>query len=432
MQDLASRLQQRLTPIKAQLKVIPGLQEMFETCYLNTITTTVHPQDNGGVYVITGDIPAMWLRDSTAQVMHYLRFHEEEGVPAMVEGLLKQQAACINHDPYANAFNEKPLDQDNGDRPRPSPLVWEQKYEIDSLCYPIWLAKHWFRLTGRLDWLDEAFHQAMVSIVTVFETEQRHDSQSRYFFLRKNCPAQDTLSHAGHGAPTAYTGMTWSGFRPSDDACVYGYLVPSNYFAASILGDLAFFASQLMDRALADRALALKEQIELGLACYARVEDPDLGQVLSYETDGQGNYVLMDDANVPSLLSLPYLGAMDREDPLYQRTRRFVLSHKNPYFAQGKYAKGIGSPHTPPGYIWHIALCVQGMTAGTVEEQAQVLQMLLSTHAGTGLMHEGFDPDDPARFTRSWFAWANSMFAEYVYRLYEAGSLPEILKQIKA
>lgn len=283
-----------------------------------------------------------------------------------------------------------------------------------------------------MDWLDDGFHRAMENIVTVFETEQYHDSRSRYFFLRKDCPAQDTLSHHGHGAPTAYTGMTWSGFRPSDDACVYGYLVPSNYFAAAILDDLAAFARYAGDPALSQRALTLKQQIELGLECYARVEDDDLGQVLCYETDGQGSYVMMDDANVPSLLSLPYLGAIDMHDPLYQRTRQFILSKKNPYYAEGAFARGIGSPHTPPGYIWHIALCVQGMTTDDTQEQEALLRMLLNTHAGTGFMHEGFDPDDPKQFTRSWFAWANSMFAEYVYRLYEAGTLADMLHNIKA
>lgn len=422
-------LRAKLGAIKQQLAAVPGLPEMFEQCFLNTVETTVKVHEDGNVFVITGDIPAMWLRDSSAQVMHYLRFHKEPQVQQLVEGLLKQQVACILHDPYANAFNEYPLDQDNGDRPRVSPLVWEQKYEIDSLCYPIWLAAHWYERSGRMDWLDADFHRAMEEIVTLFEREQRHDSQSRYFFLRKDCPAQDTLSHAGHGAPTAYTGMTWSGFRPSDDACVYGYLVPSNLFAASILKEIVLFCALLEDSFLVERAKTLREQILLGVSCYGHAEDEQLGDILAYESDGMGNVVLMDDANVPSLLSLPYLGALSAEDPLYQRTRQFVLSSRNPYYAEGEHARGIGSPHTPPGYIWHIALCIQAMTSQDAAEQAELVKMLLTTHAGTGFMHEGFHPDDPAQFTRSWFAWANSLFGETIYRLYEAGTLPEVLKR---
>ena len=161
----------------------------------------------------------------------------------------------------------------------------------------MWLAAHYYEKSGDMAWLDEDFHRAMRRVVDVFETEQRHDARSPYYFLRRNCPPQDTLSHFGHGAPTAYTGMTWSGFRPSDDACVYGYLVPANYFAARALKDIALFAVLLEDGELSRRAKRLRAQILTGLECYARVEHPQFGTMLAYETDGQGRHVLMDDAS---------------------------------------------------------------------------------------------------------------------------------------
>ncbi len=220
MKQIEGIIREGIQPVKAQLKGVAGLPEMFEQCFLSTIQTTARWQEDGSVFVITGDIPAMWLRDSSAQVAHYIRFSKHEEVRRLIRGLLKQQARQILLDPYANAFNQTPSDRDNGDRPRPLPWVWEQKYEIDSLCYPMWLAAHYYEKAGDMAWLDDDFHRAMQTVVDVFETEQRHDARSPYFFLRKDCPPQDTISHFGHGAPTAYTGMTWSGFRPSDDACV--------------------------------------------------------------------------------------------------------------------------------------------------------------------------------------------------------------------
>ncbi len=206
--------------------------------------------------------------------------------------------------------------------------------------------------------------------------------------------------------------------------------MPANYFAARALKDIALFATLLNDKALTKRARTLRQQILTGLECYARVEDPTYGSILAYETDGMGRHVLMDDANVPSLLSLPYLGAIDMDDPLYQNTRRFVLSRKNPFYAEGQFARGIGSPHTPKGYIWHIALCIQMMTTHDIDEQATLLKMLITTHADTGFMHEGFDPDKPEHFTRSWFAWANSLFGECIWRLHDEGTLQRVLAKL--
>jgi len=410
---------------------VPGLWDIFRRCFLNTIETTVQ-QEEGDTFVITGDIHAMWLRDSTAQVLHYLRFADDEAVAKMIEGLIARQAECILRDPYANAFNREPSDfKPYSDQPRANDWVWERKYEIDSLCYPIWLAGKYIAQTGSDAFLTERFAKALETVVSVFETEQHHES-SPYWFVRTDCPPSDTLTHSGRGEPVGYTGMTWSGFRPSDDACRYGYLVPSNLFAAKVLQTAAELALRMGNEGLAQRANALREQIAQGVEEHAVIDHGKFGRIYAYEVDGLGKANCMDDANVPSLMSLPYLGVCEKDDALYTNTRAFVLSAENPYYYEGKYAKGVGSPHTPEGYIWPIALCVQGMTSTDTGEIAEIVHTLMNTHAGTGFMHESFDPNAPEQFTRSWFAWANSMFGELIYRLYEDGRLAQVLGKICA
>lgn len=421
----------RLSGLEKALEGHPQLREMTRNCFLNTLETTVQCQ-KGDTFVITGDIHAMWLRDSTAQVLHYLRFADDPAVAELVEGLIARQAKCVEIDPYANAFNREPSDfKPYDDRPRASDWVWERKYEIDSLCYPIWLAWRYHQATGRTGFLNEGFAAMLRTIVGVLRVEQQHEA-SPYRFERSNCPPSDTLPNGGMGAPVAFTGMTWSGFRPSDDACMYGYLVPSNLFAVQELRHAAGFARMLGDEALASEAEQLAGQIDEGVRQAGHVSHPVYGDVLAYETDGLGHANLMDDANVPSLLALPYLGVCEKDDPLYRRTRAFVLSRENPYYYEGKYARGVGSPHTPKGYIWPIALCVQAMTSDDLDEIAGLVDTLTHTDGGCGCMHESFDPDAPEKFTREWFAWANSMFGELMYRLYEAGTLGEVLRRMDA
>lgn len=417
----------RLAPVREQLAAVRGLDDMFTRCFLNTLETTVQAIAPGDTFVITGDIEAMWLRDSTAQVLHYIRFCDAPEVAALIEGLIARQTRCILIDPYANAFNLT----DSGrhcfqDEPAQSGQVWERKYEIDSLCYPIWLAWRYYEKTGSTAFMTEPFHQALTAVVDVLTCEQRHES-SPYWFRRADCPPQDTLSNGGKGAPVGYTGMTWSGFRPSDDACVYGYLIPSNLFAHRVLDYAASFAGLLNDQLLQNRIRRLQADIKAGLDAFATVTLPEFGQIYAYETDGLGHYTLMDDANVPSLLSLPYLDVCGADDALYQRTRRYVLSGANPCYGAGKAAHGVGSWHTPRNYVWPIALCMQAMTTQSDDEAAEMLRMLLTTHAGTRLMHESFDPDQPETYTRAWFAWANSLFGEMLYRLYDEGRLPRVL-----
>jgi len=408
-------LDELIAAVRSRMSGKPKLAEMFGSALANTLGTTIKRLDDGTTYVITGDIPAMWLRDSTAQVRPFLvPAQRDEALADMIEGLVKRQLACILIDPYANAFNDGPNGKGHqGDDTEMNPWLWERKYEIDSLCYPIQLAYLLWKNTGRTAQFGGSFTEVARRILQVWRTEQRHDTDSPYRFRRFDCPPTDTLPREGRGTETGFTGMTWSGFRPSDDACTYGYLIPANMFAVVALRYITEIADEVLgDRMLAADAARLAGEIDEGIRLHGIVDHPEFGRIYAYETDGLGHHNLMDDANVPSLLSIPYLGYTTADDPVYRNTRRFVLSRANPFYYEGTAASGIGSPHTPDRYIWPIALAMQGLTAGDPAEKERLLLLLAATDAGTGLMHEGFDADDPARFTRPWFSWANMMFCE--------------------
>ncbi|MCJ39543.1 glycoside hydrolase family 125 protein [Listeria monocytogenes] len=391
---------------------------MYKRCMENTLDTTIKIRDSGLTFILTGDIPAMWLRDSVCQVRPFLLFAKEnEEIESMLIGLSKEQVSLVEIDPYANAFNETPNGAGHqADKTERHPQVWERKYEIDSLCYPIQLAYLIWKITGRTEQFDAAFFKMLQTIFALWEVEQHHETKSPYRFERLDCVPSDTLKRDGLGTETAYTGMLWSGFRPSDDACEYGYLIPSNMFAVVVLGYAkeiieAFYPSEIET---IKQAATLQNDIQLGIEKFGTYNHPTFGEIFAFEVDGLGNQLLMDDANVPSLLSMPIIQYLEKESPIYQNTRKFILSKSNPFYFEGKLAKGIGSPHTPAGYIWPIGLAIQGLTASDKSEKLEILQMLLRTDAGTGLMHESFHPDYPEDFTREWFSWANMMFCELV------------------
>ena len=399
-------------------KSSPKLAQLYRNCFPNTIATTIQEQEDGSLFVITGDIPAMWLRDSAPQVDHYIPLADDPEVASIVRRVVEKQFKYVLIDPYANSFNPAPNGEGHiTDIPRNGPWVFERKYEIDSLCYPLWLCYRYWKATGD-DAVLAQLPQVVETILSVWRTEQHHVEKSPYRFTRTDCPYQDTIHNNGMGAPVAYTGMTWSGFRPSDDACTYGYLIPSNMFAVVVLG---YAAEMLGDHPLAAEALALRAEIQEGLKKFATVEHPVHGTVYACEVDGMGNYLLMDDANIPSLISAPYLGYTTTDDPIYRNTRKMLLSSDNPYYYEGKCAKGIGSPHTPPHYVWHMALAMQGMTSDNKEEMKAILDMLTTCDGGTGYMHEGFHVDDPTVFTRPWFTWPDSLFCEFVNKCMDEG-----------
>lgn len=410
---LPPSMQSLVARVSEALPHHPRLPRMFADTLSNTWATTLQPQADGSVFVITGDIPAMWLRDSAAQVRPYLHLAKTDPqFAALIAGVVRRQAMYVLIDPYANAFNENANGHcHNRDKTDMGDWIWERKYELDSLCALLKLAHDLWRVTGQTDHLDDTFIRAARLIVATIMLEQNHEL-SAYSFERFDCVPSDTLANEGRGNPVGPTGMSWSGFRPSDDACMYNYLVPSNMMAVVALECLA--GLPVGDATLKVQALELARTIRAGIETHGKVRHPRFGEIYAFEVDGLGNANLMDDANVPSLLAMPFMGYCTKDDPVYLATRAFVLSGENPYFYQGKSATGIGSPHTPQDYIWPISLCVQGLTSNSRQEKLALLEMLMSTDAGTGLMHEGFHKDDPKQFTRPWFAWANSMFAELV------------------
>jgi uncharacterized protein len=393
---------------------------IFARALTETVERTPTVRPDGSVFVVTGDIPAMWLRDSTTQWQTYLPLLDR--APALVDvlaGVLRSQFAYIRHDPYANAFNDGPTGacHEPGDS-SDDPWLWERKYEVDSLAFPVLFAHRLRRATGRDDVLGPDAPAAMRAIVDLWRREQDHEARSPYRFVRPTDLRSETLDRDGLGTPVARTGMTWSGFRPSDDACEYGYNVPANLFAARALDHVVSAATEVFgDAGLADDARSLAAELRAAVAEHGVVEHPEHGRVWAYEVDGSGHALLADDANMPSLLSLPLLGACDADDPLYRRTRDLVLSETNPWFHRGTAATGIGSPHTPDRYVWPIALCVQALTDGREEEAVRTLQLIAATDDGTLHVHEGFHVDDPSRWTREWFSWADSTFCELALSL---------------
>lgn len=391
------------------------LKEVFEKCFFNTLYTTTFFEEDGSVFIITGDIPAMWLRDSSAQVMQYLCFAKRcSSVRDLIKGLLKKQFTYILHDPYANAFNREP--NGNGhiyDLDKQSPLVWERKFELDSLCYPLWLLVRYYEKTQDKSCLNELFLQAFDTIMQVFKTEQTHAETSPYYH---EMPTHIEKYWCGKGTPVANCGLVWSGYRPSDDKCTYGYYLPGNMFIVSVLTKLApIFMQVLKDFKRAQACENLICEIQTALQTLAVVE-ADGKMVYALETDGLGNYNLMDDANIPSLLSMPYYEYPYIDKQVYQNTRERILSPKNPYYFEGKVLKGVGSPHTPQDRVWPLSLIIRALTSNDEAEIIDNVKMVLNSTGGTGYIHEGVDKDDDTVYSRAWFAWANSLFAYMVLK----------------
>jgi meiotically up-regulated gene 157 (Mug157) protein len=398
---------------------------MFGNCFPNTLDTTIDFEIVNGrpdTYVITGDIDAMWLRDSSAQVWPYLPLMKEDPpLQQLIAGVINRQTRCILKDPYANAFykDENKVSEWKSDLTDMKPGVHERKWEVDSLCYTIRLAHGYWKNSKDTAPFDDAWLEAISKVVQTFREQQRKDGQGPYHFQRRTEIQSDTVAGRGYGNPAKPVGLICSMFRPSDDATLFPYLVPANFFAVVSLRQAAEMLEQIApDPALAGQCRALADEVEKALKKYSIVHHAKLGQVYAYEVDAFGNYYCIDDGNVPSLLSLPYLGAVKADDKLYQHTRHLVLSDANPYYCKGKAADGPGGPHVGMGMIWPLGLIVQALTATDDVEIKQCLAALQKTHARSGFMHEAFNKDNPNKFTRAWFAWANTIFGELVLKTF--------------
>lgn len=409
----------------------PRLAWMFANCFPNTLDTTVHfrtDEEDGmdDTFVYTGDIHAMWLRDSGAQVWPYVQLaNDDEALRRMIAGVINRQFKLINIDPYANAFNDGPTGGEwMSDITDMNPNVHERKWEIDSHCYPIRLAYGYWKETGDTSVFGEVWIQAIKNILKTLKEQQRKDGVGPYYFMRKTERQLDTKCCNGYGNPVNPVGLIVSSFRPSDDATTFDFLVPSNFFAVTSLRKAAEILTTVnKNKELAKECRALADEVEAALKKYAVVEHPKYGKIYAFEVDGFGNAFLMDDSNAPSLLSMAYLGDVDVNDPIYQNTRRFVWSEDNPYFFKGTAGEGIGGPHIGYDMIWPMSIMMKAFTSRDDVEIKWCMETLMKTDAGTGFMHESFHKDNPEKFTRAWFAWQNTLFGELVLKLIEDGKL---------
>ncbi len=428
-------IERAITTVSAQI-TDPELRLIFANCLPNTLDTTVFPGTLEGkpdTFVITGDIDAMWLRDSSAQLWPYLPFcREDPQLATLIEGVIHRQARCILLDPYANAFlrdrSSTPLSWSTHDDTTMKPGVGERKWEIDSLCYPLRLAYGYWQATGNTAPFDAQWQAAAHAIVRTFREQQRKDSPGPYHFQRSSPIPSESQMLSGYGNPARAVGLIHSGFRPSDDACIFPLFVPANLFAVVSLRQLAELASRACrSDALARDANALAGEVEAALRMHGQIET-EQGRIWAYEVDGYGNSLRMDDANAPGLLSLSYLGCVPpAEQALFARTRAFALSPANPYFFQGSAGEGIGGPHAGLDSIWPMSILFRAFSSRDDREIFTCLRTLRNTTAGTHFMHESFLKDDPTRYTRSWFAWANTLFGELVLEL--ARNKPALLRE---
>ena len=381
----------------AEADVPPGRIGLAVRATRTLLEDAVRVRDDGTVFVITGDIPAMWLRDSAAQVRPLLALAQDfPPVVDLVAGVLRLQVEQVLIDPYANAFHDRP------------PWVFERKYELDSLCAPLSLGWLLWRTTGSTAHVDGRFREAAHAIVEHWRREQDHERGS-YVFRPRLARRTDSAPSRGRGSPVAWTGMTWSGFRPSDDACSYGYNIPANAFAAVSLDRLG---ALLGNEPLAAEARGLAAAIRGGISEHGIV-DIEAGRIYAYEVDGLGATLLLDDANIPSLLSLPYLGFCEPDDPLYRSSRDWVLGPRNPSWVPGPIS-GVSSTHGRRGWVWPLAIAMEGLTALEAGEMEEAARRVEATLTGELLVHESVDPADPRRFRRRWFSWADMLYVELV------------------
>ena len=430
-------IEKKIKEVKALLRDAPYLAWMFENCFPNTLDTTIHysttEDGDDDTFVYTGDIHAMWLRDSGAQVWPYVPFAKtDEKLRKMVRGTILRQLKCICIDPYANAFNFGPTGSEwESDYTSMTPYLHERKYEIDSLCYPIRLAYYYWKVTGDTSIFGDLWMEAVSKILKTFREQQRKGDKGPYRFMRNTNRQYDTVCNDGYGNPVKPVGLISSVFRPSDDATVFLFLVPSNFFAVSSLRKIAEVLTTVNHNAtFASDFTLLADEVENALKQYAICHHPKYGDIYAYEVDGFGNQLLSDDANVPSLLAMPYLGDVDINDPIYQNTRRFVWSEDNPYFFRGRAGEGIGGPHIGYDMVWPMSIMMRAFTSQDDKEIATCLQMLVDTDNGTGFIHESFHKDNAAQFTRSWFAWQNTLFGELVLKLIDDGKV-DLLRSIR-
>jgi hypothetical protein len=386
-------------PSGARAGESPALSSKLEKIYLTAFDEALNRhatrQRDGTTYVSTGDIEAEWLRDASAVMEPYIgEASSDVRIREALRGVIAREARYILIDPYANAFSA-------------DYKVVERKFEVDSLLYPIWFADRYWRRTGDDSIFTLQVNRAFERVLQTLRDEQHHDKRSHY--------RHPDLANGGKGSWVHYTGMIWTGFRPSDDPARYQYNIPDNMFAVVVLERLAAIEREIYhNNRDAGNAWGLALEAQAGIEQYGKISVRGSGKMYAYEVDGYGHVNLMDDANIPSLLSIPYFSYVPANDSVYQNTRRFILSSANPYYYHGRYATGVGSPHTPHGYVWPLALIMQALTSSDPTEVNRVMGYIGASDVGDHRLHESFNADWPEQFTRDDFAWPNALYGELV------------------
>jgi meiotically up-regulated gene 157 (Mug157) protein len=388
-------------PAAAQALVVPltgkRVHDVEPDQLFHTLFNDFFLEDDATTYVQTGDIPAMWLRDSSAQTIPYVRF--QAAFPILrgrFAGVIERNARNIATDAYANAFQA-------------DYHVWERKWEVDSLAWPVILTWAYWRATGDRTIFTQELHVALRKIVSTYACEQHHRHCSSYTYPYR---VHTSFAYAEG------TGLIWGAFRPSDDPVAYRFNIPQNALAVIALREIEPLALEGYDDAeLAANARALSVSVQRGVTVFGRFYNAQRrAWMYAYETDGYGRYALMDDANLPNLTTLPYIDWCSSFDPTYLNTRAFALSKDNPFYFSGRYAQGLGSPHTPPNYVWPLGIIGRALTATSSKEIAEAITTLVETDGESGMIHESFYDDGYWRYTRGEFGWANALGAELLFR----------------
>lgn len=403
------------------------IKRMFVQCFPNTLDTTVYHSnrdDRPDTFVVTGDIPAMWLRDSVNQIWPYLSFiKKDDEIKNLFKGLIYRLSLCVITDPYANAFKRE-IDGEKVE-------VFERKYELDSLGAFFRLANGYYQETLEVSPFDDYWLKAVDKALDVIQVEQntldKDNHELLFQFKTHSGHLHPAVRLEGYGYPSKRCGLTRCVFRPSDDENVFPYHIPANAMIVVNLRKLKPILEELGATDMVKRVGLIADQIENGINQWGVIEHREFGKVFAYEVDGFGSSCIMDDPNIPSLLSLPYLGFCDLKDEVYQNTRKLILSDWNSFFAKGQIAYGLTSPHVGVcDHFWPMATIMQALTTKDEKEITQCLTTLKKTHGKTFYMHESVDVDDPDHYTRHWFAWVNSLFGELILNIYE--NYPELLK----
>ncbi|KAK4553754.1 hypothetical protein LTR86_009252 [Recurvomyces mirabilis] len=435
----------------------PDLKRLFVNSYPNTLDTaikwkgTANGSDEELTFVITGDINAMWLRDSANQMQSYLPLltasDAYNSLASLYRGVINLQARYLLIDPYCNSF-QPPIESGVSPSPNPSASddtvrpnytntsIFECKYELDSLAAFLEVSSNYYNATQdatffkKYQWVDavETILEVATNMTVPTYTADGNVSVLSYSFTRLTNRASETTENGGLGNPfNNGTGLIRSFFRPSDDATIFQGFIPANMMFSRYLASASLIAAAIGENDLAQRMSCMASGLRDAITASGIVTTRSGGQIYAYEVDGYMGQNIMDDANIPSLLAAPFFGYLDVNDTVYQNTRQLILSAQNPYFMRGPDISAIGGAHDGPGYAWPMAAIVRILTSDDDAEITQQLQEIVSTTDGLGLIHESINTYNISDWTRQWFSWANGLFGQMVLDLEDRK--PELLKQ---